>query len=199
MPGIIHVADTFAAFLDDLQTRRAPALYQLSKLRNGFEGWLKIELYLWLTERYQLQPQTDVGVEYKVWLDVPVRRLRCPRCAVAREQLDWLAPHSRITHRFQQHIEVLLTLLPIKHVALLSGLHWHTLKALDKARLARSVPEPDLDQVRFLVMDEFALFKGHRYATVVMDAERTQVLWVGEGRSREAIRPFFEWMGKHCR
>ncbi|SUD39228.1 hypothetical protein OEG79_06380 [Pseudomonas sp. Z8(2022)] len=69
MPGIIHVADTFAAFLDDLQTRRAPALYQLSKLRNGFEGWLKIELYLWLTERYQLQPQTDVGVEYKVWLD----------------------------------------------------------------------------------------------------------------------------------
>ena len=47
-------------------------------------------------------------------------------------------------------------------------------------------------------MDEFALFKGHRYATVVMDAERTQVLWVGEGRSREAIRPFFEWMGKHC-
>ncbi|MEQ3722855.1 ISL3 family transposase [Alcanivorax sp.] len=136
--------------------------------------------------------------EYKVWLDVPVRRLRCPRCSVAREQLDWLAPHSRITHRFQQHIEVLLTLLPIKHVALLSGLHWHTLKALDKARLARSVPEPDLDQVRFLVMDEFALFKGHRYATVVMDAERTQVLWVGEGRSREAIRPFFEWMGKHC-
>ncbi|MDP9940965.1 hypothetical protein [Ectopseudomonas alcaliphila] len=69
MPGIIHVADTFEAFLGDLQTRRAPALHQLSKLRNGFEGWLKIELYLWLTERYGLQPQTDAGVEYKVWLD----------------------------------------------------------------------------------------------------------------------------------
>ena len=30
-------------------------------------------------------------------------------------------------------------------------------------------------------MDEFALHKGHRYATVIMDAERTRVLWVGHG------------------
>ena len=36
-------------------------------------------------------------------------------------------------------------------------------------------------------MDEFALFKGHRYATVVMDADTQQVLWVGEGRSRAAF------------
>jgi len=46
-----------------------------------------------------------------------------------------------------------------------------------------------------LVMDEFALFKGHRYATVVLDADTRRVLWVGEGRSRDAIRPFFEWLG----
>ena len=136
--------------------------------------------------------------EYRVWLEVPVRRVRCSRCGVATERLTWLTPRARITCRFQQHVEVLLTLLPIKHVAQLTGLHWHTLKTLDKARLARDLPMPDLSQVRFLAMDEFALYKGHRYASVVMDAERTQVLWVGEGRSREAIRPFFEWLGEHC-
>ena len=91
-----------------------------------------------------------------------------------------------------------MALLPLKHVAQLTGLHWHTLKAIDQARLARTLPEPDLSRVRFLMMDEFALFKGHRYATVVMDAERKQVLWVGEGRSRAAIRPFFEWLGSAC-
>lgn len=47
-------------------------------------------------------------------------------------------------------------------------------------------------------MDEFALHKGHRYATVIMDAERTRVLWVGHGNSREAIRPFFELLGERC-
>lgn len=31
---------------------------------------------------------------------------------------------------------------------------------------------------RRLVMDEFALFKGHRYATVVLCADTQQVLWV---------------------
>ena len=32
-----------------------------------------------------------------------------------------------------------------------------------------------------LVIDEFALFKGHRYAAVVLDADTRLVLWVGEG------------------
>ena len=136
--------------------------------------------------------------EYRVWLDVPVRRVRCPRCGVGRERLSWLSPHARITARLRAHVEILLQLLPIKHVTQLTGLHWHTLKTLDKARLAREVPEPDLKRVRYLVMDEFALFKGHRYASVVMDAERRQVLWVGEGRSRASIQPFFAWLGEHC-
>lgn len=136
--------------------------------------------------------------DYRVWLDVPVRRVRCQRCGVGRERLSWLAPHARMTVRMRLHTEVLLRLLPIKHVAQLTGLHWHTLKAIDKDRLGRELPAPDLSRVRYLMMDEFALFKGHRYATVVMDAERRQVLWVGEGRSREAVRPFFIWLGEHC-
>ncbi len=69
MPGITHVASAFKAFLTDLQARRAVDLPELSRLRNGFEGWLKIELYLWLIERYGLQATADVGLEYKVWLD----------------------------------------------------------------------------------------------------------------------------------
>ena len=54
-------------------------------------------------------------------------------------------------------------------------------------------------QPRRLVTDEFALFKGHRYASVVLDADTRRVLWIGEGRSRAAIRPFFEALGpKGC-
>lgn len=55
--------------------------------------------------------------------------------------------------------------------------------------------EPDRSRLRRLMMDEFALHKGHRYATVVACADTQQVVWIGEGRSREAIRPFFEWLG----
>jgi len=136
--------------------------------------------------------------EHRVWLEIPLRRVCCPNCGVCREKLTWLAPHARYTERLRIHVEVLASLLPIKHVAALTGLHWHTIKTIDKACLARTLPPLDLSRVRYLVMDEFALFKGHRYASVVLDSESKRVLWVGEGRSRAAIRPFFEWLGVHC-
>ncbi|WP_348815906.1 transposase [Halomonas sp. H10-59] len=46
------------------------------------------------------------------------------------------------------------------------------------------------------MMDEFTLHKGQRYATVVACADTQQVVWIGEGRSHEAIRPFFAWLGE---
>ncbi|MFS1454059.1 transposase [Vibrio lentus] len=45
--------------------------------------------------------------------------------------------------------------------------------------------------------DEFAIFKGHRYATVIADAKTHQVIWIGLGRSRKDIRLFFEQLDKH--
>ena len=45
--------------------------------------------------------------------------------------------------------------------------------------------------VRIIGMDEFAIQKGHRYATIVVDLERGKLLWVGRDRSRETVRRFF--------
>jgi len=103
-----------------------------------------------------------------------------------------------MTRRLTSWVEVLTQILPIRHVSQLVGLHWHTVKEIDKRRLEREVGTFNAVGVTHLVMDEFALHKGHRYATVIMDADRSRVLWVGEGNSREAIRPFFELMGKQC-
>lgn len=137
-------------------------------------------------------------LDQRLQLRVPVRRVDCLSCGRATEQIDWLLPGSRLTRRLGAWIEALLQLLPISHITRLTGLHWHTIKTLDKRRLEASVGRFEPGPVRGLVMDEFALHKGHRYATVIMDAERTRVLWVGEGNSRQAIRPFFELLGEHC-
>jgi len=128
----------------------------------------------------------------RVWLEVPVRPLRCPTCGPSRERIPWLAGRRALTVAMVRWIETRTTLLPLAHVARLLGLHWHTVKAIDHQRLCRELPAPDLSRVHRLVMDEFALHKGHRYATVVICTDTQQVLWVGEGSSRAAIRPFFE-------
>ena len=133
--------------------------------------------------------------QYRVWLEVPVRRVRCATCGPKLEEIRWLAGRQRLTAGMVNWVESLVRLMPVQHVAQLLGLHWHTVKAIDQHRLAREVIEPDRSQIHRLIMDEFALFKGHRYATVVINADTQQVLWVGEGNSRQAIRPFFEWLG----
>ena len=132
----------------------------------------------------------------RVVLDVPIRRMDCHHCGERSvEQIAWLDSRSRVTQRLRCWVEALCQLLPIAHVAKLTGLHWHTIKEIDHRRLERLHGEFVVGDVRRLVMDEFALHKGHRYATVVMDAERMKVLWVGEGNSRESLRPFFELLG----
>ena len=149
-------------------------------------------------ERRMRQVRERDLLDQRVLLQLPVRRLDCLSCGRVTERIDWLAPASRLTQRLRVWLEGLLQLLPISQVSRLTGLHWHTLKTLDQRRLEAEVGAFEPGDVRRLVMDEFALHKGHRYATVIMDAERTRVLWVGHGNSREAIRPFFELLGARC-
>lgn len=132
----------------------------------------------------------------RVLLFVPVRRVKC--CGIRTEEISWLHPRHYITKLFQAYLEGFCKLMPISHVSKQFDLHWETVRNVDKARLARKVPDTDYSQVTQIMMDEFALHKGHRYATVVADVHTQKVLWIGEGRSRESIRPFFEEMGEHC-
>lgn len=92
-------------------------------------------------------------------------------------------------------MESLTQLLPVKHVVQLTGLRWHTIKNIALHRLRRERQEYERLNLRRLIRDEFALVKGHRYATVVVDTDTQQVLWIGEGRSRGAFRPFFTSLG----
>jgi hypothetical protein len=50
----------------------------------------------------------------------------------------------------------------------------------------------DLNGVRVIAVDEFAIRKGHRCTTVVVERYRKRVLWLGLGRGRQDVRPFFE-------
>lgn len=122
-------------------------------------------------------------------------RVACPTCGPKLERLDWLEPYARVTVRLAQNVARLCQVLSIKHAADYFGLDWKTVKAIDKAYLHRTLGPVDLDGVTQLAMDEFAIQKGHRYATVVIDPACKRVLWVGRGRSREEVRPFFELLG----
>ena len=133
------------------------------------------------------------------WLVVPRRGVAFPTCGPRLERLSWLGRYSRVTKRLAESVARLCAVLPIKQVAAFFGLSWSTVKAIDKRYLEAALGPVDLRGVQVIAMDEFAIQKGHRYATVIIDPSVKKVLWVGRGRSREAIRPFFERLGQEGR
>ena len=123
------------------------------------------------------------------------RRMLCPRCGPKIERLGWLERGQRCTVRFAQSIARWCKVASVKHVAEQYGLGWDRVKRIDKAYLTRDLGPVDLSGVTVLAMDEFAIQKGHRYATVIVDPTCKRVLWIGRGRGRDDIRPFFEQLG----
>ena len=127
------------------------------------------------------------------------RRVLCPCCGPKLEALSWLERYARVTRRLAQSVARLCKILPIKHVAEFYGLGWDAVKQIDKDYLQETLGPVDLSGIEVIVMDEFAIQKGHRYATVIVEPYTKRVLWVGRGRGREDIRPFFERLGEEGR
>jgi transposase len=134
-------------------------------------------------------------LEAHTHLIVHRRRLFCPDCGPVLESLSWLGKYCRATQRLADSVATLCKVLPIKHVAEFFGLSWDQVKDIDKRSLEQRFTTVDLSAVEVIGMDEFALQKGHRYATVIVEPYRKQVLFVAKGRGRESLRPFFEKLG----
>jgi len=137
------------------------------------------------------------GVPLK--LDVGHHRYRCTVCGRSfSEDVCMRYPGTRITHRAAKWVQELLRWhLPISSVHEITGFHWDTIR-----RIHESVMNGTLDWRRkelqdkdyrpqYLAVDEFAIHKGHRYATCVMDLAEGDILWVGRGRSKADFARFF--------
>ncbi len=130
-----------------------------------------------------------------VLLQVTLRRLACPACGTRKQAVAWLDRQARLTRHLADTVSALCARLPTAHVAELFGEHWSTVRTLDRPLLESAVAALPPAQPTGPVMDEFALYKGHRYASAVLDADTRRVLWICLGRSRAAVCAFFEALG----
>lgn len=71
-----------------------------------------------------------------------------------------------------------------------AGLHWQTVKDIEKAHLAKKYDKISLGSVRRLGIDEVYLGRKFGFITVVRDLENGRVLFIGKGKGGNALEAF---------
>jgi len=84
----------------------------------------------------------------------------------------------------------------LKQVSRFLELDWKTVRAIDKKYLEKQFAIPDYEGLRLLAVDEISAHKGYKFFTVVMDLERTRIVWIGKDRRKETLDQFFKELGQ---
>lgn len=113
----------------------------------------------------------------------------CGRCA--QEPIAFCAgPYLTYTKWLAQYVLALRKEMSIHAVARFTGLHWESVKQIEKSYLLKKHKKPSLSKVQYLGIDEVYLGKTLGYITVVRDLESGAVLFIGKGKGGEALQAF---------
>ena len=126
-------------------------------------------------------------------LVLPIPRVECRACGVVRQlDIGFADPRRSYTKRFERYVLELSRRMTIRDVAAHLGVGWDLVKDIQKRDLSRRYARPKLKHVKRLAIDEIAVAKGHRYMTVVMDLDSGAVVFVGDGKGADALKPFWK-------
>jgi transposase len=123
----------------------------------------------------------------------PIPRVECRACGVVRQVVVSFAdPRRSYTKSFERYALELSRRMTILDVARHLNVGWDLIKEIQKRDLSRRYAKPKLKHLRYIAIDEIAVAKGHRYLTVVMDLEKGAVVFVGDGKGADALKPFWK-------
>jgi len=76
------------------------------------------------------------------------------------------------------------------------GVSWDTVKDIQKADLKKRYKRIKLGKLKWIGIDEISIGHGHRYLTVVLDLKSGAVVYVGNGKGREALDAFWRRLSR---
>ena len=124
---------------------------------------------------------------------LPIPRVECQTCGTVRQvEVCFADPRRSYTSCFERYALELGRRMTIRDVAVHLGVGWDLIKDIQKRDLSRRFAKPKLKHLRYIAIDEIAIAKGHRYLTLVLDLETGAVVFVGDGKGGDALKPFWK-------
>lgn len=134
-----------------------------------------------------------------IFLELDAQRVACRRCdAIRQVELGFADSRFSYTRAFERYVLELLRHMTILDVARHLHVSWDVVKDIQKRYLKKKFSHPPLKDVRYIAVDEIAVKKGHRYVTVVLDLDSGAVIFVGDGKGADALKPFWKRL-RHSR
>jgi len=128
----------------------------------------------------------------RVWIHLPIARVACQKCQVVRQvRVPFAQERVSYTRAFERYVLELSAYMTIQDLATHLQVGWDLVKGIQKRYLGKKFARPKLHNVRRIAIDEVYIGRGRRFATVVLDLDQGAVIFVGNGRGMEALRPFW--------
>jgi transposase len=132
-----------------------------------------------------------------VWLRLFVPRVECRQCGCIRQvKLPFSNQKKSYTKRLEQLIVELSRIMSMRDVALYLKVGWDLVKDVLSRWLSKRYGSPKLHKLSLIAIDEIHVGRGNRFLTIVLDLERGAVVFVGEGKAGETLKPFWKRLKK---
>jgi len=127
---------------------------------------------------------------WKVWLELEVHRVRCRRCGVRVERIEFLEGKHPYTSRFAAAVARDCEDAAVRRVAAKWGLSAQTVRRIDKRALQAWAKRRRRRPLRLMGVDEIFWGKG-KCLTVVSDLAAGEPIWAGPERKKATLDRFF--------
>jgi transposase len=126
-----------------------------------------------------------------VWITLPAVQGRCPECSCFVTQRPPEIHSTRnATWRFMRVVAAWASICPASSVATMFEISESTVRRYELDILQADLPEPLLDGIEVLLVDEKAVRKGHGYVTIVLNGRTGELLHMAEGKKKESLESF---------
>ncbi len=135
---------------------------------------------------------------FKVFFRYAPRRVKCPGHGVKVESLAWCHGKERMTFSYQVFLSRWAKRLSWKETADIFETSWDTVFRAVKFVVDYGLAHTNLEGVTEIGVDEIAVFKGHKYLTLVyqLNAGARRLLWCSPERKAKTLLRFFHEFGK---